>query len=195
MFSVLKNKLTYSTIEDREYDEELKLDGVPQYRSNIVTIKATRVSLLLIVVLFISSIISTWILFFNFKHIVPQITTSVVPSAPSVSCQQPPLRREWRTLTAAEQQNYISAVKCLSTKPSILGHNGTLYDDFPWVHKYTSGNSKYTCDHLAANAPLSDQYFPPTAHKSAPFLPWHRYYLHIYETALKQQCSFKSTLP
>jgi len=48
-----------------------------------------------------------------------------------------------------------------------------MYDDFPWVHKHTSS---YT-------------------HMSAPFLPWHRYYLHLYETALKQECSFHGNLP
>ena len=34
-----------------------------------------------------------------------------------------------------------------------------------------------------------------SAHKSAPFLPWHRYYIHLYERALKEDCSFTGDLP
>jgi tyrosinase len=32
-------------------------------------------------------------------------------------------------------------------------------------------------------------------HYSGTFLGWHRYYLHIYEKALREECGFKGTLP
>jgi hypothetical protein len=33
-------------------------------------------------------------------------------------CKQPPTQREWRSLSSAEKQNYIGAVKRLTSKPS-----------------------------------------------------------------------------
>jgi len=92
---------------------------------------------------------------------------------PSVACTQPSVRREWRTLDKADRANYVQAVQCLTSQPSSLRENGTAYDDFPWVHQKTH----------------------PTAHKSAPFLPWHRYYIHSYEKALKEQCAYDGVLP
>lgn len=49
-------------------------------------------------------------------------------------CQNMAIRREWRSLTNAEKQEYIRAVQCLKTSPSRLGLNQSLYDDFPYVH-------------------------------------------------------------
>ncbi|CAF9927916.1 MAG: hypothetical protein HETSPECPRED_006702 [Heterodermia speciosa] len=176
MLSLLKKNFSYSSIEDDEYGSELKLDVTsPSRSSKFIIIKTGTLSLLLVAFLFLSSILSTWIVFFNSKAFSARqdIVSSPVPAASSLSCQQAPLRREWRTLTVVEQHDYVRAVRCLTTKPSRIGHNGTLYDDFPWVHKHTSTNT----------------------HKAAPFLPWHRYYLNLYETALKQECSFHGNLP
>lgn len=85
-----------------------------------------------------------------------------------------PKRREWRTLSANEQQDYISAVLCLRSQPSVLApeSNKTSYDDWPWIHSHVG---YYT-------------------HNSAPFLPWHRYFLHLYETTLRNQCDYKGSL-
>jgi tyrosinase len=85
-----------------------------------------------------------------------------------------PARREWRTLSRKEQQAYISAVLCLRSQPSTLSLDGnrTAYDDFPWIHSHVG---YYT-------------------HNSAPFLPWHRYFLHIYESTLRSQCGYQGSL-
>ncbi|KAK3110229.1 hypothetical protein LTR53_015693, partial [Teratosphaeriaceae sp. CCFEE 6253] len=83
-------------------------------------------------------------------------------------------RREWRALSSDEQQDYIAAVLCLRSQPSTLLPNSTrtAYDDFPWIHSHVGF---YT-------------------HNSAPFLPWHRYFLHIYESTLRDQCGYKGSL-
>ncbi|KAK3075302.1 hypothetical protein LTR53_001503 [Teratosphaeriaceae sp. CCFEE 6253] len=83
-------------------------------------------------------------------------------------------RREWRELSIDEQQDYVSAVLCLRSQPSTLLPNSTrtAYDDFPWIHSHVGF---YT-------------------HNSAPFLPWHRYFLHIYESTLRNQCGYKGSL-
>lgn len=92
---------------------------------------------------------------------------------PTTGCSQLVIRREWRTLSRSDREKYIAAVQCLATQLSKVYTNGSLYDDFPRVHYATA----------------------PTAHKAAPFLSWHRYFVHTYETALKEQCSYTGAIP
>ncbi|CAE7143445.1 unnamed protein product [Rhizoctonia solani] len=84
----------------------------------------------------------------------------------TTSCSKPAVRKEWRDLDPTIQQSYISAVKCLATKPARVNSNtgATLYDDFATVHMM-----------------LSDR-----IHFVAQFLPWHRWFVHLYEAALKE---------
>ncbi|KAK7941449.1 uncharacterized protein PG986_013836 [Apiospora aurea] len=84
------------------------------------------------------------------------------------TCTHPAKRVEWRQLSAADQQSYIKAVLCLKTKPSKMGLNTSLYDDFPNVH-------------FNYNIYI---------HGSAPFLPWHRYFTHVYFNALRE-CGYE----
>lgn len=49
-------------------------------------------------------------------------------------CQQPAVRREWRALSGTERLEYLRAVKCLSSIPSKIC-NGTLHDEFAYVHR------------------------------------------------------------
>ncbi|KAF5240380.1 hypothetical protein FANTH_9640 [Fusarium anthophilum] len=88
------------------------------------------------------------------------------------NCENPSKRVEWRELDDAARQQYTDAVVCLSTKPSRLGLNTSLYDDFPYVHAH-----------------LDKQ-----IHAVASFLPWHRYFVHVYEGALKE-CGYKGVMP
>lgn len=94
-----------------------------------------------------------------------------IPSSVS-QCQQPTIRREWRTLDPTEQHAYLDAVNCLRAHPSRLGLNHTLYDDFPWVHSQIGEYS----------------------HESAAFLAWHRYFIHTYESALRDTCAYAGHL-
>ena len=55
------------------------------------------------------------------------------------ACVNPPYRREWRTLSEEQQQDYLTAVLCLKDTPSRLGMNQSLWDDFPWVHALIGG--------------------------------------------------------
>ncbi|KAF3063763.1 Tyrosinase [Daldinia childiae] len=86
------------------------------------------------------------------------------PRSPAVTCENPTIRKEWRSLSSDERDSYISAVHCLAKQPSKLGLDTTQYDDFPFVH----------------NALNDDIHFV------ASFLPWHRYFVHVYEQALKE---------
>lgn len=113
------------------------------------------------------------------------VATYLVLSSSTTDTNQPPTseqdsdrcprRQEWRTLTPTQQTSYISAVLCLRNQSSTLAPSNnamTAYDDFPWIHSRVG-------------------YF---THHSAPFLPWHRYFLHIYETTLRNQCGYQGNL-
>lgn len=85
-------------------------------------------------------------------------------------------RREWRTLSTAEQAHYIASVQCLQRTPSMLEHaaasanaTASAYDDFPYVHARIGRAS----------------------HNAAPFLPWHRRFLAVYERTLRDACGFR----
>ncbi|KAK2602166.1 hypothetical protein N8I77_008720 [Diaporthe amygdali] len=91
----------------------------------------------------------------------------------AANCSNPDSRREWRSLSTTEQEEYISAVQCLATKPSRLNLTTTLYDDFPYIHNEL--NNKI--------------------HFVASFLPWHRWFVHIYEQALQDDCSLTFAMP
>ncbi|KAK4449660.1 tyrosinase-like protein [Podospora aff. communis PSN243] len=87
------------------------------------------------------------------------------------------IRQEWRTLSTAQRKNFISAVNCLTTKPSILPPGTvpgahSIYDDFTWVHVRLTNN----------------------VHQTGNFLTWHRYFIHIYEQKLKE-CGYNGNLP
>ena len=152
MFSFLQAKSGYTTVRDGTYDEELKLGGDSWSRSGNVTIKTSLCSMLLLTILFLSSIFSTLLLFFDARHSSQHDMMPFASNGPSWTCHRPVARREWRTLGEPEKLEYLAAVKCLATKPSKLRNNGTLYDDFPWVHKYLTSSSSLIFSLLSLNS-------------------------------------------
>ncbi|XXG94400.1 hypothetical protein Hte_000655 [Hypoxylon texense] len=96
----------------------------------------------------------------------------IEPSNSSGLCRKPAVRREWRELGSLGRLEYLRAVKCLSSIPSTVC-NGTLHDEFAYIHRMIGDYS----------------------HEAAPFLPWHRYFIHIYEQTLKKRCQYEGTLP
>ena len=124
----------------------------------VVTIAAAVVAAILLVAVFRTLFGSTYV-------------TQDIDEGSDNQCRR---RREWRSLSSTQQQDYISAVRCLQTTPSpFLARNGTMaYDDFPWVHSHVGYST----------------------HHSAAFLPWHRYFLAIYETALRETCGYNGGL-
>lgn len=55
-------------------------------------------------------------------------------SGPLMPCRRPTIRREWRSLSDVERQDFVKAVNCLGNVSSRWTHNGTLYDDFAYLH-------------------------------------------------------------
>ncbi|KAK1828919.1 hypothetical protein QBC39DRAFT_384610 [Podospora conica] len=100
------------------------------------------------------------------------VTAATLPQvAPRAACTSPKVRKEWSQATRAEQTSYIKAALCLATKPSRIGLESTLYDDFGWVH--------------------ADLF--SLIHDQASFFPWHRYFLDVYEKAL-HECGYTGTM-
>ncbi|KAG0148853.1 hypothetical protein CROQUDRAFT_376461 [Cronartium quercuum f. sp. fusiforme G11] len=74
------------------------------------------------------------------------------------SCSSIRQRREWRTLDRQTQEAFLTAFKCLGTKPSsILGANTTvalrLFDDFNYVHSSLLDQIHFTAVFLACEFP------------------------------------------
>ncbi|KAI0432184.1 hypothetical protein F5Y09DRAFT_329878 [Xylaria sp. FL1042] len=106
------------------------------------------------------------------------VKTTTTPSAtptPSFvrACTDISFRHEWRTLNRKEKANYVAAVSCLARTPSVLRENGTIYDDFPYVHNQ----------------------FAHLTHGKAAFLSWHRRFIAIYEKYLQEKCGYRGALP
>jgi len=83
-------------------------------------------------------------------------------------CANLRVRKEWRSLSREEKHDYIDALKCLHETPSALGLNQSRYHDFAWIHYHVGGNS----------------------HKAAPFLAWHRLFLHNVHQVLRDECHY-----
>ncbi|KAA1473808.1 Di-copper centre-containing protein [Dentipellis sp. KUC8613] len=104
-------------------------------------------------------------------------------------CTKPSVRREWRSMSKADRSAWIRAVKCLShlphdpafspsVDPSIslippVNASGSYYDDFVYMH-------------MDLNVRI---------HFTGLFLPWHRWYVNVYETALKEKCGYEGSAP
>ncbi|CAF9937036.1 MAG: hypothetical protein HETSPECPRED_010536 [Heterodermia speciosa] len=88
------------------------------------------------------------------------------------------VRREWSTLPTKEKHSYINAVKCLRrlpplNLPSLVPGVRSRFDDYQAVHI----NSTFII------------------HFNGRFLPWHRYFVSVYEQALRSQCNYTGYQP
>ncbi|KAK6814605.1 Tyrosinase ustQ [Aspergillus parasiticus] len=150
------NKWRYSPVADSP-DEEGGNATVKPNKTSFVPVYAvlTIISLITVTVSLVHLLSATG-------------TTTTFPP-----CKNPAVRREWRSLTTSEKQNFTQAVICLASIPSTWQPNGTIYDDFAILH----GGIGSWC------------------HRSASFLPWHRYTLVVFEKALREHCGFTGQVP
>jgi tyrosinase len=89
-------------------------------------------------------------------------------------CNNPPARIEWRRLSDGDKTNFVRAVRCLMDRPSAGGFPGSRsrYEDLVSVH----------------------QQMGPTIHAVGHFLPWHRYYVAIFESLLRDECGYQGPM-
>ncbi|KAF6828587.1 hypothetical protein CPLU01_08456 [Colletotrichum plurivorum] len=92
-------------------------------------------------------------------------------------CRNPLVRHEWRQLSLEQRLDYIRSVKCLMALPSegndLWPGAKSRFDDFQGMHIYMTQK----------------------VHFNGPFLPWHRWMLYLYESELRNKCSYKGALP
>ncbi|KAJ4397356.1 hypothetical protein N0V93_001581 [Gnomoniopsis smithogilvyi] len=92
-------------------------------------------------------------------------------------CQSPRIRKEWRNLSQTAQLDYITAIKCMISKPAQTSdiHQGakSRFDDFQALHIDQT-------DYI---------------HWCGQFLPWHRYFLSIWQDSLTQECGYTGSIP
>jgi len=86
-------------------------------------------------------------------------------------------RREWGTLSKRERQDYIDAVYCLQKKAPIskatIPGSQSRYDDFAGTHILQT----------------------PFVHFDGLFLHFHRYFVWLYEKALREECGYSGYQP
>ncbi|KAJ3485641.1 hypothetical protein NLG97_g6771 [Lecanicillium saksenae] len=100
------------------------------------------------------------------------IADTFVTSHAGSTCSTPSVRKEWRTLSATEQQSYIDAIKCISEQPSRFQDGTSRHDDFALAH-------------IAEGLHI---------HYAAAFLPWHRHFIHTFEQTLRKECNYTRSL-
>ncbi|KAK0124192.1 hypothetical protein ONS95_009173 [Cadophora gregata] len=102
-------------------------------------------------------------------------SSSATASATAISCSDPPVRKEWRSLSTPEKDAYIDAVLCLTNTDAISRISGIVnrYDDFHAVHNNQT----------------------PNIHWVGHFILWHRYITAAYEAALRDECGYTGGQP
>ncbi|KAK4150399.1 hypothetical protein C8A00DRAFT_46195 [Chaetomidium leptoderma] len=88
-------------------------------------------------------------------------------------------RREWGSLSQKDRRSYIDAVYCLHNNHTTI----TPTTDIPGVR------NRYD-DFVGAHLLLT-----PVVHLDGLFLPFHRFYLQLYETALRTECGYTGAHP
>jgi hypothetical protein len=81
--------------------------------------------------------------------------TSTYGNGQPKSCISPVIRQEWRDLSISQRLEYISAVQCLQSRPSRLGLDHTLHDEFTWVHSRLGNFSKANLQQLRRSESLT----------------------------------------
>jgi len=105
------------------------------------------------------------------------------------SCTTPRVRKEWRAFSTYEKAEWIHAVNCLShmphdpslapsVDPSVslippVNASGSYYDDLVYIH-------------MDLNTRI---------HFTGQFLPWHRWYVYVFEESLKNKCGYTGVSP
>lgn len=97
-----------------------------------------------------------------------------IPQLPQQEpCDHATARPSWHSLPLHRRHGYTGAVRRLTTLPSRLGLNTSLYDDFTFVHIQLVWQT----------------------HHAAISLPYHRYFLSVFEKVLQADGGYDQPLP
>ncbi|KAF7350174.1 Di-copper centre-containing protein [Mycena venus] len=113
-------------------------------------------------------------------------------------CVKPAVRREWRTLSVAERTEWIDAVKCLANLPHDTALTPTVdrsISNIPPINSSSSYYDDFVYMHMRVHVHHDVDEWTYKIHFTGLFLPWHRWFVAVYESALKSRCGFTGTSP
>ncbi|XDG05264.1 hypothetical protein ABKA04_004879 [Annulohypoxylon sp. FPYF3050] len=104
-----------------------------------------------------------------------EVETSDAAADGTCDRNNPNVRFEWRNYSADDRKAFVTAIKCLMDKPSSGNFQGAKnrYEDLVSVH----------------------QQLTPQIHQRAVFLVWHRYYVSVFESLMREECGFNRAFP
>lgn len=126
--------------DNLEKGDESFLHGSFPENSTSKTIKRSKYWIPVLLITFVALLV----LAFGAHEVYKQKIVEADLSFISPQCHLTAFRREWRSLSHDERRSYISSVRCLQEKPSRLGLNGSLHDDFSFVHFRVGGYCRYS---------------------------------------------------
>jgi Common central domain of tyrosinase len=90
------------------------------------------------------------------------------------SCTNPAIVQEWNNASDGDKQAFTAAIKCLFSQPSRSGLAGaqSRWDDLAAIHQ-------------GLNTQI---------HGVGQFLPWHRYFVWIFEQELRNTCGYQGAM-
>ncbi|KAK2805503.1 hypothetical protein FQN51_000329 [Onygenales sp. PD_10] len=94
------------------------------------------------------------------------------------SCENPIIRKEWRTLKNGEKKAYLDAVQCFLELPGL-----TPKEEAPGA---ISRFDDLVATHIKQTFEI---------HYVGHFLPWHRFFTAVYENALRTECGYTGAQP
>ncbi|KAE8371595.1 hypothetical protein BDV26DRAFT_298650 [Aspergillus bertholletiae] len=115
------------------------------------------------------------------RGLIPIISAiSGVALATSEACdpEKAIVRKEWRELEDTEKTDYIDALWCLRGRPSTLPN-----EDFPGV---LDRWDDFVATHIN---------YTNNIHYDGFLLPWHRHFVFLWETALREECGYNGSVP
>jgi hypothetical protein len=87
---------------------------------------------------------------------------------------QCPRRIEWRRMADSDRRAFVGAIRCMFNRPSSGRYPGARnrWEDLVSVH----------------------QQMTPQIHMNPVFLPWHRYYIAIFESLIRDECGYRGPM-
>ncbi|KAI8289636.1 Tyrosinase ustQ [Colletotrichum sp. SAR11_57] len=112
------------------------------------------------------------------KFLTKAIIALGASEAVRAACTNPSVRKSWSALTDGEKTSYISSTLCLmdaAQAPAKTGYAGstTVWEELQAAH-------------------VSQAQF---VHSVGAFLPWHRWYMTVQETLLRNECGYTGPMP
>ncbi|KAJ7713461.1 Di-copper centre-containing protein [Mycena olivaceomarginata] len=105
----------------------------------------------------------------------------------ATKCTQQSVRKEWRSLSQEDRGHWITAVKCLANSPNDDVFVSSLNP--PDIAPYNASGSLFD-DIVYAHMNLNHR-----IHWNGLFLPWHRWYLFLFDSLLRSHCGYRGPLP